>query len=73
MVDVIVANRDMDGVPEAVLSRYREDGAEPVQIDRERLERKGITILEVPLVRLTAGAVRHNPEALQEVIEWRCV
>ncbi|MGI6200140.1 MAG: gluconeogenesis factor YvcK family protein [Christensenellales bacterium] len=69
MVDVIVANRDMDGVPEAVLSRYREDGAEPVQIDRERLERKGITILEVPLVRLTAGAVRHNPEALQEVIE----
>ena len=58
-------------LPQELVRRYEAEGASPVEVDREEVEKLGIGIREAPLLsgEIRAG-VRHDPERLaQEVCE----
>ena len=61
VVDAVVAH---DGaIPESRLAAYREQGAEPVALDRDAFEARGLEVVAGDL--LAAGAlVRHDPARL---------
>lgn len=49
------------------LARYREEGAEPVQVNRQELEPLGIQIKEAPLL-LSNEMARHDPGKLAQAV-----
>ncbi|MGE4353909.1 MAG: uridine diphosphate-N-acetylglucosamine-binding protein YvcK [Oscillospiraceae bacterium] len=51
-------------LPEAVLSRYRLQGAEPTVLDREEIEALGVHLLTAPVADVRDGFVRHHPHML---------
>jgi uncharacterized cofD-like protein len=54
-------------LPRALVARYAAEGAAPVEVDRERVERFGIRLREAVLLAEDAGAgARHDPERLAE-------
>jgi uncharacterized cofD-like protein len=60
--DVLVTS---EGLPAQLLSRYCAEGAAPVEIDHERLERLGVRVHQARLLPDAMGAeVRHDPDRL---------
>ncbi len=55
-------------IDESVLKRYAEDGVGPVFVDRERIERAGITLLSDNLTNREGNLARHDSERLAECI-----
>ena len=57
------------GLSEELSARYRAEGASPVEVDREEVERLGVRVREAELLseRVEAG-VRHDPERLAEEV-----
>ena len=55
-------------VPQRVLKRYTEDGAEPVKIDEENVKDLGVEIVRTPLVDISNSLVRHDPNRLAREI-----
>lgn len=51
-------------IPEELLERYGAEGASPVEIDAENVEKLGVGLLGAPLADFGRGVVRHDPEAL---------
>jgi uncharacterized cofD-like protein len=50
----------------ALLSRYRAEGAAPVEVDREEIERLGVRVRTAPLLPDEIGSeARHDPERLR--------
>ncbi|KMT21068.1 gluconeogenesis factor YvcK family protein [Clostridium cylindrosporum] len=65
IINIVVAN---DGfVPESHFAKYKDDGQEKVEIDRENIPRH-IMVVNDNLVDLTKGFVRHSTEKLSKVI-----
>jgi 2-phospho-L-lactate transferase/gluconeogenesis factor (CofD/UPF0052 family) len=55
--------------PEPATTRYREDGAAPVELDGGECERLGIRVHEAPLLPDALGReVQHDPDRLAEAI-----
>ncbi len=54
-------------ISEAMLARYREEGAEPVTDDQDRLENLGLKVHRAPLAH-EGQMVRHNPVPLAQAI-----
>ncbi len=54
-------------VPQGIAERYRQEGAYPVEVDRDRMRALGVTIVEGPLISNTNYA-RHDPERLARAI-----
>ena len=55
------------GLAEDAIARYRAEGASPVEVDREEIERLGVRLREADL--LSKGAeVRHVPDRLAEKV-----
>jgi hypothetical protein len=53
------------GLPAQLLSRYRAEGAAPVQIDREAIERLGARVHRARLLPDAMDAeMRHDPDRL---------
>jgi uncharacterized cofD-like protein len=64
VTDVLVHS---GGLAEDATARYREEGASPVEVDREEIERLGVRLREADL--LSEGAeVRHVPDRLAEEV-----
>ncbi len=64
-VDVVLANGQE--IPAARLAAYLEEGAEPVELDVEALEQRGVTVVTEDL--LAAGPlVRHDPAKLSAAL-----
>lgn len=66
ILDYCIANGA--GIPGELEARYREDGAEIVPIDDDKLEAAGIKLLQGDYVQIRNGFVRHDPEKLAETI-----
>ncbi|MBV9366950.1 MAG: YvcK family protein [Solirubrobacterales bacterium] len=58
-----------ESLPPAVLARYRLEGAEPVRLDSERVERLGVRVHAMPVLpdRIVAEA-RHDPDRLATAV-----
>ena len=66
IIDVVLANsRPVDP---AVADRYRREDAVPLVLDRERLDKMGVEVVERPLVSDTSEYARHCPACLARAI-----
>ena len=66
VTDVLVHS---GGVAEDLTVRYRAEGASPVEVDREEIERLKVRLREVDLLSERAEAgVRHDPDRLAEEV-----
>jgi uncharacterized cofD-like protein len=60
---------NVQAVPGWLLARYREQGAAPVTVDRDEVERLGVRLHEAPLLPDTVGAgARHDPGRLARAV-----
>ncbi len=64
-IDYIVLNNKY---PSRLLAKYRAEGAEPVEVDRENLERLGISRLVMEDLISEEQLVRHDPDKLAACI-----
>lgn len=66
VTDVLVHR---EGLPEGLIARYAAEGAVPVEVDREEVEKLGIRLREAVLLAEDAGAgARHDPDRLAEEV-----
>ncbi|SJZ41655.1 gluconeogenesis factor YvcK family protein [Selenihalanaerobacter shriftii] len=65
ILDYVLVNNEK--ISSDLLTKYQEEGAEPVDIDFERLEELGVNVVQAPLLNKD-NLVRHNPHKLAEVI-----
>jgi uncharacterized cofD-like protein len=66
LIDLCLANSAP--VPNALLERYRAEGAEPMVVDRDRLDALGVELVERPLISENAVYARHSPDCLGEAV-----
>lgn len=69
IIDYVMVNNE--GIPKDLLSKYKEDGAEPVFLtkkERRKLKRKGIKINEGPYIEIKQGYIRHDADKIAEVV-----
>lgn len=62
---IVVNNED---VPQAIVDRYREEGAVVVQLDRKKLDEWGIKTIEAPLISTHGDYLRHDSLKLAKTI-----
>ena len=66
VTDVLVPS---ERLRERALSRYRAEGAMPVEIDSAEIERRGIRIWEARLLpKRMSAQVRHDPDRLARAV-----
>ncbi|HPK07746.1 MAG TPA: 2-phospho-L-lactate transferase CofD family protein, partial [Aminivibrio sp.] len=53
-------------IPEKLLARYADEGAEPVYIDEAAVSAMNVKLRKVPVATWKNGLVRHDPDALAE-------
>ena len=52
-----------------VITRYRAEGASPVEVDREGIEKLGVRLREADLLwEMAEAGVRHDPDRLAEEV-----
>src|SRR5919199_440857 len=57
------------GLAEGVIARYRAEGASPVEVDREGIEKLGVRMREADLLsEIAEDGVRHDPDRLAEEV-----
>ena len=52
----------------SMLERYREEGAEPIRVDREKAEALGVEVVERPMLSTATQYARHSPDRLSQVV-----
>lgn len=65
IIDSILIN-DID-LPDSVKAVYREENAEPVRFDIDKLEAMGVKVIQKNIASTTEGVVRHNAK---HVADW---
>lgn len=65
LFDYVVVNRE-EGA-ENLARRYEEEGAFPVRVDREEVEKMGVKLIEGDLLT-SEGYIRHDPQELARII-----
>lgn len=66
IIDYCIANNA--GIPQELEAKYRYDGAEVVNIDRDLVERAGVTLIEGDYVSMKNNYVRHDHDKLADTI-----
>lgn len=66
MVECCIVNNSY--IPEKLLEKYLNDGAEQVRIDREKILNAGIRLIEGNFASLKNNLVRHDPLKLARVV-----
>ncbi len=66
LVDICIAN--CAPVPPELLERYWEEGAEPIKVDREKVEALGVEVVERPMISGASQYARHSPEVLGRTV-----
>ncbi len=54
-------------IPEELVAKYREKGAQPVEMDLEKIRTKGYDVIEGDILSVD-GQVRHEPVALAQLV-----
>ena len=62
LIDLCVGNSA--AIPPRVADAYRREGAEPLNLTRDELERMGLQLAEYPLAASESGFARHDPGSL---------
>ena len=65
LIDLCVANSAP--VDPALIRRYKAEDADPIQVDRARIEALGVEGVERPMISSASRYARHSPERLGEV------
>lgn len=65
LIDLCVANSAP--VDPALIQRYKAEDADPIVVDKERIEALGVEVVERPMISVAARYARHSPERLGEV------
>ena len=66
IIDYALVNKS--SLPESLYGKYVDDGSKEVVIDRERVEKLGIKIIEDEFLDVSKNLIRHNSERLARVI-----
>lgn len=69
IVEYIIVNNEQ--MPEDILKKYKEDGAEPVTFNNKearQLKRAGVQIIEGSYVDIKQGYIRHDADKIAETI-----
>ncbi len=66
LVDLCLANTAP--VRPGLLEKYREEDAVPLTVDRERVARLGLELVERPVASERGGYARHDPEKLAQAV-----
>jgi 2-phospho-L-lactate transferase/gluconeogenesis factor (CofD/UPF0052 family) len=67
MIDKVIVNSHE--IPKEILDRYREEGSTPVVLDRERVKKMGVKILDSPLIKIDSEQrIRHLSHKLAAMI-----
>ena len=64
LVDVCLANHAP--VPQELIAAYRAEGAEPLALCRDELEKMGVRVAEAPLLAVEENFVRHDAKRLAQ-------
>jgi len=51
-------------VPQGVLERYTEDGAQPVTFDEPNVEKLEVEVIQAPIIEIFNNYIRHDPDIL---------
>lgn len=65
VIDVCIANNTP--IPEKWLAPYRQEGAGPIELEKEKIEAMGVAVRQFPLCR-PGRYIRHDPDALSRAI-----
>lgn len=57
-------------IPESLWERYAREGAEPVKLDAEALQKLGVEVFHAPVAKFSVEHVRHDPETLARELMW---
>ena len=66
LVNLCLANSSP--VDPGLLEKYREEGAAPLEVDRERIAGLGLELVERPVADRGGGFARHDPEKLAQAV-----
>ena len=66
LVDLCLANTAP--VDPGLLEKYREEGAVPLTVDRERIARLGLELVERPVASEKGSYARHDPDKLAQAV-----
>ena len=66
LIDLCVANSSL--VDPAMVQRYKAEDADPIVVDRERIEAMGVEVVERPMLSGTSIYARHSADRLGEVV-----
>ena len=66
LIDVCLANSQQ--IPAELLERYRQEDAAPLVVDRERFDRMGLKLIEMPVASQTSDFARHSPDRLARAV-----
>lgn len=66
LIDLCVANSSP--VDPATIQRYKAEDAEPIVVDRERVEEMGVDVVTRPMLSDSSPYARHSAERLGEVV-----
>ncbi|RYL93629.1 YvcK family protein [Sporolactobacillus sp. THM19-2] len=65
-LDTIIVNNQP--IAPDILKRYAAEKAEPVSVDRDKLEAEGLRVISAPVIRTTGGVIRHNEAAIAQLL-----
>ena len=51
-------------LPDEIVSRYKQAGAEETYVDEEEIKKLGIELVSAPIADISGNLARHNPESL---------
>ena len=66
IIDTVIAN--IEDISDILVTRYNEKNSQVVKLDREKVESMGIKIVEGNLVKVKYNYIRHDANALSELI-----
>ena len=66
VIDTVIAN--VEEISDILVTRYNEKNSQVVKLDREKVEGLGIKIVEGNLVKVKYNYIRHDANALSELI-----
>ncbi len=66
LIDLCLAN--CAPVPPSILSRYQEEGAEPILVDRAETEELGVEVVERHALSADTKYARHSPDRLAQIV-----
>jgi uncharacterized cofD-like protein len=66
LIDYCIVNTQ--SIPQELLSKYRDDGAQAVVVDKNKFKEENITLIEKDILSTSNGYIRHDTDKLARII-----